>query len=168
MFKLRTVTASRAGNRAGMIAAEKAADAVRVSYYALHNLALPSDVKYRSEGLPDVTSQLNDLMRSNTDLFASHAGDMTWFENNIGIISYSILKSKLVGIMPMSFTMVPFFPVMLRVTFRTVIWGRLLASPQQRYVSLLVLPNKQPALDSQLNANGFLRILVMYREMSAT
>ncbi|MFC0212338.1 RHS repeat-associated core domain-containing protein [Paenibacillus chartarius] len=43
---------------------EMMADAVRVTYYKIHNTGLPSDVKYRDSGVdaPDITNQFNGLM----------------------------------------------------------------------------------------------------------
>lgn len=43
---------------------EMSADAVRVSYYTLHDMPIPDDVKYRKTTIsaPDVTLQLNSLM----------------------------------------------------------------------------------------------------------
>jgi hypothetical protein len=52
-------------------AAEKSADAVRVTYYSTHNSSLPTDVKYRDSGVnaPDVTTKLNNLMEQNNEKY---------------------------------------------------------------------------------------------------
>lgn len=62
MFGNQWQDANKIGDKAGMTAAEKAADAVRVSYYSLQSKGLPSDVKYTDKGLEDVTDKLNGLM----------------------------------------------------------------------------------------------------------
>lgn len=44
--------------------AQKNSDAVRVTYYKLHNKSIPSDVKYKNNSVtaPDITTELNKLM----------------------------------------------------------------------------------------------------------
>ncbi|GBF74333.1 hypothetical protein PA598K_02671 [Paenibacillus sp. 598K] len=68
---------------------EMGADAVRTSYYKLHGMAIPSDVKYRSSSItaPNVTVQLNSLMSEfNTDFKDNTENSVTklrTFVNNV-------------------------------------------------------------------------------------
>jgi len=56
-------------------AQERAADAMRMTYYTMNNLAIPSDVKYRDVIYPDVTDQINGLLR-NLELTYSDVRDI--------------------------------------------------------------------------------------------
>jgi RHS repeat-associated protein len=78
-----------------MISAEKKADAVRVTYYNLHNESLPDDVIYRDNGIeaPDITDQLNTLMVDFDNDYAGYASNKSISELKKLSTFYNLVKT---------------------------------------------------------------------------